>query len=115
VASPVPPPDRLALHVAEVQPRPVPPGEPFRVELEIELQVAAPKRGPLDVTLAAEILRDGKVVYRAPAATVACTNGATTSVVKHLRAGRDPGSYELRITATADSLSDRGTVAFEIR
>jgi hypothetical protein len=83
--------------------------------LELALTLASSTEAEREVTVDVEILLDGELLYRPSATTVTCGNGSTTRLVRHLRAGSDAGGYQLRVTATAGSLSDRRAVAFEIR
>lgn len=105
----------LEIRALEVVPRTVSRGSPFDVAFALALTLPSPNDAEQDVTLDVEVLRDGEVLYRPSATTVSCRNGAATEVVRHLRAGRDPGSYELRLTATSGELRVQETVPFEIR
>ncbi len=62
-----------------------------------------------------EILRDGRTLFSSSPEKVACRSGAVTTVVKHLRAGREPGDYELRVSVESGSLRSTRTVGLAIR
>jgi hypothetical protein len=114
-AVPTPLPDRLVFGDVLVRPQPVPAETPFAVELAVEVVDSSAGGSDVEVTLRVEILRDGEVLYEPAPETLSCRNGAATEVVKHLRAGSDPGRYELRLTAAAGQLRDQQSVVFEIR
>jgi hypothetical protein len=106
---------RVALERVEVVPSPVLARSLFDVEMTLKVVLPSLDAAKIEVTLEAEILRDGEVLYRSSPVVVTCQNGAATEVVKHLRAGSEAGGYELRITALTGNLRDRRTVAFDIR
>lgn len=112
---PSPPRDRLALGDLVVRPQPVPPGDPFDVELTIDLVSSAAGGEPVDVALTVEILHDETSLFSSAPETVASRSGAVTTAVKHLRAGHEPGDYELRVSVELGLLRDERTVALEIR
>ena len=113
---PTPPPkDRLALGDVVVRPQPVSPGHPFDVELTIDLVSSDAGDEPVGVALRVEILRDGTSLFSSSPETVACRSGAVTTAVKHLRAGSEPGDYELRVSVESGSLRSTRTVGLEIR
>jgi membrane-associated protease RseP (regulator of RpoE activity) len=114
-AVPTPVPDRLVFKDVVVRPQPVPAGAPFDVELAVEVADSSAASSEVEVTLRVEILRDGEVLYEPAPKRLSCRNGGITEVIKHLRAGSEPGSYELRLTATAGQLRDQRAVVFEIR
>jgi hypothetical protein len=114
-AVPTPPQDRLALGEVVIRPLPVRAGEAFDVDFAIEVVDSSIGGSNVNVILRVEILRDGEVLYGPAAETLSCRNGAITEVVKHLRAGPKAGSYGIRITATASTLSDQRVASFEIR
>ena len=113
-----PPPDGaplLAIQTVEVTPPVVAAGSPFDVRLALALSIPSSDGAEQEVTVDVEILRDGELLFRPTATSVSCRSGATTEVVRHLRAGNEPGAYDLRVTATAGSLEDRRTASLEIR
>jgi len=105
----------LTVSAVELVPQPVAPGAPFDVQLIIDVLNPSITTGEVDVTLRVEILRGGEVLYTARPETVRCTNRNATNVVKHLKAGRDAGSYEVRLTVEEGSRRDQRTVSLEIR
>jgi tetratricopeptide (TPR) repeat protein len=105
---------RATIHDVTVEPSPVAAGEAFDFVIDYTVDDPAMSAGPVPLRLVVEIVRDGTVVFTAPAEDLSATNGSRATWVQHMNPTTAVGGYSVRVLVACRGAEATAEASFRI-